>query len=136
MTAVAAAFLALVSVPACGATYCSLIGATNGFSVTLDVPAEIKARAATIQTCVADACQARAGSDFNTDKVISVDDGNVPHGSHLSVVVKLLDGNGRRLAGGTADVVPQQYQPNGPGCDPLVWIAHVTADTSGLTPTR
>lgn len=131
----AGAFLALLTVPACGTTACTLIGASNGFSVTINLPAATQTRAASIQTCVAHVCQSRGGSDFDTEKVVSVDNGNVSQAGQASVAVNLLDKRGLRLAGGTTEVAPRQYQPNGAGCEPIVWIAHVTANVSGLTPT-
>lgn len=134
LTVTASVLLALVTVPACSTTECSSIGASNGFSVTINLPATTQSRATSIQTCVANVCQARGGHGLDTEKVVSVDNDSVPQSNQVSVVVRLLDGPGLRLAGGKTEVATRQVQPNGPGCEPTVWIAHVTANATGLTP--
>jgi len=108
---------------------CTAIGAYSGVDVRLEpglLPPASKS--AVVTACVDGACVTNTyTAPFDSTfffPMSSVVSGKV-------TVSVTLTADDHRLFAGTSKVQTVKFQPNGPGCDPTVWQARVTARANG-----
>ena len=108
---------------------CTHIGAYSGVSFDLSKVLADAARPLHGRACVPSSCRSitvkKPGS-----RIVTVND---PSLSWLPVTVRLTmeDQAGNPIFDGTARVQPHLWQPNGPGCEPTVYVAGVIATRTG-----
>ena len=120
--------LALVAaLSGCGAFTphgCTAIGADPGVTVTLagngwTVPL-------TVEVCVTDNCSS-SPAVTSTAHAIFIRNTGLTSRKPTDVVITVRAEDGTILAPPTHSIVsPNEFQPNGPGCEPTVWVAAVT----------
>jgi len=106
---------------------CSAIGAYSGVNVTIEsglLPPTTEAVA--VKACLARVCKT---FDAQNAPEVVVPIPSVPNGN-VTVSVSLI-AKGRTVFDGTTTVRTIKRQPNGPGCEPTVWQATVTARANG-----
>lgn len=119
--------LALVAVlTGCSAftpTGCRLVGAESGVTVTV---AGAPPQPFTVEVCVADRCSSSPSLQSTTDPVFVQNAGLVSSRPTVIVVTVRASDNTIVIPAQRATVTPQKLQPNGPDCEPTVWVAEVT----------
>jgi hypothetical protein len=108
---------------------CTLIGAYSGVSFELSQVLEDAARPVHGRACVRSSCRSITVKKLGS-RIVTVND---PALSWLPVTVRLTmeDQAGNPIFDGTARVQPHVWQPNGPGCEPTVYVAGVVATRTG-----
>lgn len=112
----------------CASKACTLIGAESGARIQLDA-ALTADQALTIRACLT----AKYCNDAKAEKgesEVFVPIGQLSGSGSVSLTVSALL-NGTTIKAETVSVVPTSEEPNGPGCDPKVWIAAVHLSAAG-----
>jgi hypothetical protein len=125
----AAVALGLVLTAACGSqnVSCTLIGGFDGVSVDV-TPWVLRHRtAAEVTACVEQACRTEPTADPRILLLRHPFHG--PRDVHVRVTMR--DGAKKVLAEQRGVFPLSKSQPNGPGCDPTVWVAVVSLTADG-----
>lgn len=121
--ACAAAVVVVCGLTGCAGN-CTIMGADPGVMVTLsgsgwEAPL-------TVQACVASACRSLPAVR-DTKNAVFIRNAGVASGRPTDVVVTVYAQDGAVAVPATRTrVTPTKLQPNGPDCDPTVWIAALT----------
>jgi hypothetical protein len=128
-TAAAILLAAWLSV-GCTQRTCTAIGAEPGVSFDLRRLLADEERQVDVRTCVERICVTHIASSDRWEFVFVKDPSLVgPRTVTVRLTVRSL--SGRAIVATTADVHATMFQPNGPGCDPIVYTASVRATIDG-----
>lgn len=106
---------------------CTLIGAESGVSVTADIRGVSPSSPATISGSADGMSKSQTVSTVLAALFIPVPS---LAGGPVKVTASIVTSDGRHR-GGTAIGVARRAEPNGPGCGPVVWQAHVVIHADG-----
>lgn len=127
------ALLALETLAGCTAKSCTAIGASSGVGVTtLGLP---RSAPLVVEVCVSTTCTTTTSVADSTAPLFLVNDAVTSDGpTALTVAIRSQDG--KTLVPVTHLVThPRKHQPNGPDCEPTVYVADVTAGVRGVVET-
>lgn len=99
--------------------------------VAVDLPSMTLAEVGDLRVCVGADCVTQHAMVSTTQAIFRFDE--IASAQPILVSVDVQDVQGRHVAGGSTTAIPHMSQPNGPGCDPTVWRATVTVNSSGVT---
>jgi hypothetical protein len=121
--------LVVLTALACtGPRECTAIGAEPGVTFYLrDVLANRPSR---VRVCVEDTCVIRL-AEIGRWEMIFVPDSTLTGTEEVEVSVMVFPLSGRALVD-ESTVQTRRYQPNGPGCDPVVFVASVDVSDDGI----
>jgi hypothetical protein len=111
---------------------CTLIGADSGVVVGFeDVSNAHPRQRLRIEACVNDACTTRETTRGKAPTLVTVGGESLHNETPVEVAVKISDESGRLVFDDRATVTPTKKQPNGPDCEPTVWVGRVLATVGG-----
>jgi hypothetical protein len=128
-TAAAVLLAACLSV-GCTQSSCTAIGAEPGVSFDLRRIVADRPRQVHVRACVRDICVGHLASS-GLWETIFINDPSLTGPRTVPVRLVVTGPAGRTILDETADVDVREFQPNGPGCDPIVFTASVAATTDG-----
>ena len=130
MLKVLTALASLVVLTALACTrVCTLIGAEPGVALYLgDVLTD---RPATVRVCVDARCVTRQAKTGRWE-VIFVPDATLTGPEEVNVHVTVARAGGVTQVNESATVQANRHKPNGPGCEPVVFVASVEVTDDGL----
>lgn len=130
VTGVVAACL-LVSGCGLGTKVCTEMGAYSGVNFDFEsVLEDTTAQGATVEACVDGDCTDRTLQN-RRDSQLFVEDATLDDDATVPVALTVTTKTGEVVFDGRTEVTPEKSQPNGPGCDPTVYGAQVTATGGG-----
>jgi hypothetical protein len=125
-----AGLFALTALACTGPRDCTTIGAEPG--VTFHLRDVLTNRLATVRVCVEDRCVTRQAK-IGLWEMIFVRDSTLTGPEEVDVSVTVVRPLSRTtLLDESATIQARRYQPNGPGCDPVVFAASVDVAEDGL----
>jgi hypothetical protein len=126
-----AGLFALTALACTGPRDCTTIGAEPG--VTFHLRDVLTNRLATVRVCVEDRCVTRQAK-IGLWEMIFVPDPTLtgPREVDVSIAVAQPPAENIALVNESAIVQARRYQPNGPGCDPVVFAASVEVGDDGI----
>ena len=128
---VVGALLALQTLAGCTSRACTLIGASSsGVGVTTQgLP---RSAPLVVEVCVGRTCTTATSTGDSTARILVGNAAITSDGpTDLTVAIRSMDG---KVVMPVTHVVthPRKYQPNGPDCEPTVYVADVSAGSSGV----
>jgi len=109
---------------------CTAIGAEPG--VTFYLRDVLTNRLATVRVCVEDGCVTRQAK-IGLWEMIFVPDSTLTEPREVEVSITVVQPlGGMALADESGTVQVRRYQPNGPGCSPVVFAASVEVSDDGI----
>lgn len=126
----AAGLLAACLSVGCTQTDCTAIGAEPGVSFDLRQIVAEESGQVDVRACVRDVCVEHLASSGRWE-IFFINDPSLTGPRTVTVRLVVTSPSGRRILDETAEVDVRRFQPNGPGCDPIVSIASVEATTDG-----
>ena len=121
--------LVLVAATSCTSHACTEIGATSG--VTFDFSA-LPATGAPweVTACVREVC-ATSTVQSTDGRVSYVRDDALKNDTAVQARLRVVDASGETVVDDTVSVTPARYQPNGEGCEPIVWQVETVLGADG-----
>ncbi|PPK90828.1 hypothetical protein CLV92_1223 [Kineococcus xinjiangensis] len=121
--------LVLVAATSCTSHACTQIGASSG--VTFDFSA-LPATGAPWQVtaCVQEVCDTRIVQPGDGTTSYVRDDA-LQDDTAVQARLRVVDASGETVVDDTVSVTPVRYQPNGEGCEPIVWQAETVVEADG-----
>ena len=123
--------MCLVAAACSGAKECTLIGADSGVVVNFDRGVLPATGPILLHACVNGACNSQ---EYKTRPRhvarLSVPVSPVPSDSDVQVTLRITS-TSRTVFAGSTRAHSTKHQPNGPGCDPIVWGVGVVAHSDG-----
>lgn len=130
---VVGALLVLQTLAGCASKSCTAIGAFSGVGVTtLGLP---RSAPIVVEVCVSTTCTTTTSVADSTAPVF-VENPAVTSDGPTDLTVAIRSQDGKTLVPVTHVVThPRKHQPNGPDCEPTVYVVDVTAGVTGVVET-
>ena len=130
---VVGALLAMQALTGCTSRACTLIGASSGVGVTtLGLP---RSAPLVVEVCVGATCTTATSMAGSTARIF-VDNAAITSDEPTDLTVGIRTQDGTAVVPVTHVVThPRKFQPNGPSCEPTVYVSAVTAGVSGVVET-
>jgi hypothetical protein len=128
--AASAVLLAACLSVGCTQRDCTAIGAEPGVSFDLRQVVADESRRVHVPACVRDICVEHFASSGRWETIF-INDPSLTGPRTVTVRLVVTNPSGRKILDERADVDVRRFQPNGPGCDPIVYTASVEATTDG-----
>ncbi|WP_432537801.1 hypothetical protein [Kineococcus arenarius] len=121
--------LVLTAATSCTTRACTEIGAASG--VQFDFSTLPAAGAPwQVTACVQDVCDTRTVQQADVPSLFVHDDA-LEEGAAVPARLRVVDAAGVTVVDDTTSVTLSRYQPNGEGCEPIVWQAETIVGADG-----